>query len=871
MAYHRVSLRKSTALFSSATLTLLLSACGGSTSHTDAVSAPQSVSAPADVTTGVLVFGTANPAEAGSAAVTMRPTYHLAPMLPEPPDGLDANGQSLSSSLPPKMKLIPEEYRNVQTRELPIEKLKSAVTLQSASTTAAGTYIATYSPAQVRAAYTLPTLPSTFANLTAAQLAQYGAGQTIYVIDAFDDPMVASELAAFNQLFGLPSCTTRTLATNAKLPLAAPSSNSCDFYKIQSTSTGTMTASAPSYDANWAVEIAMDVQWAHAIAPLARIVLIESPNATFPAMTGAIQLANQMGSGVVSMSFATAEGSFALTSDSNFQAKGMSYFAATGDSGEAVNWPSVSPYVVGVGGTTMTYSGSGNRSEVVWSKTGGGVSAFEPTPSYQNNKVPGMQNYGKRAVADVSFNADPNSGQYVAVIPNQTTCSFCQVSWVTGGGTSLATPQWAGLTTIVNAMRVQSGKAVLGDPHAALYTQIASVAGTYSSLFSDITSGNDGTCSVCSATKGYDIATGLGTPNAANFINNLTGLTVSSAPAVSGGYSISAIAGKAVSFNVSVTGSTSYKMSLQNAPAGMTVSSNAVVSWPNPVAGTFPVNVVATDTKSGLSGQGVYTVFVAASNPPVVSSGTQSGTAGVAMAFPVNVTDVNPTTLTLSGAPSGMSISSAGLISWSKPVAGTYTVTVTARDMMNNLTGNGVYSVIINKTAGPGVSSGNAAGSVGTALNFAVTVSDTKPFTLSLPGAPTGMTIDTKGNVTWPAPVQGTYSVSVVAKDTATGLVGTGTYDITISKTGGLSVVGTGLTGKAGVPLSGTIQINDSTSSVSGTGIGGMPVGMNVSGGISKYSVTWNNPVAGTYLLQVFASDAAQNNISANLIVTITN
>ncbi|MET3105568.1 hypothetical protein AAKU58_000377 [Oxalobacteraceae bacterium GrIS 1.18] len=885
MLSNKISLRKSGALLLSTSVIALLSACGGSSnslgnsvgnsagsSAGSSVSAAQSTSAPADITTGVTVFGMAGANAVTSAAVTIQPTYHLAAVLPEPPDGLDAGGMSLSRVLPPSIKQIPEEAQQLPTRQMRMAQLVRGTTADISAHGATGT-TATYSPAQVRAAYGLATLPSSFSNLSAAQLAQYGAGQTIYLIDAYDDPMVASELGAFSQLFGLPACTTRSLPVNASLPLAAPSANGCDFYKVQSSNAGSMTATVPKYDANWAVEIAMDVQWAHAIAPLARLVLIESADATVPTMSGAIGLANLMGPGVVSMSFGGTEGSYVLAADSYFQSKGMSYFASTGDSGAGVSWPSSSPYVVAVGGTTLTYSGTGSRSEVVWSKTGGGVSAFEPTPLYQNNKVPGMQNYGKRAVADVSFNADPNSGQYVAVIPNQATCSFCQVSWVTGGGTSLSTPQWAGLTAIVNAMRTQAGKPMLGDPHAALYTQIASTASTYASVFADVTTGSDASCAICSATRGYDAPSGLGSPNAAALINTLTGLTVASAPAVRGGISISAIAGKALSFNVSVTASNAYTMSLQNAPAGMSVSSNAVVSWATPVVGNYTVNVVATDSKTGLSGQGVYSVFVAGSTAPVVSSGSQSGTAGQPLSFPIHVTDVNPTTVTLSGAPSGMSISSAGLISWSLPVAGTYSVTVTARDMMNNLTGNGVYAVTINKTPGPVVSSGNVTGSVGTALKFAVAVTDPNPYTLSLPGAPTGMTIDSKGNVSWPTPVLGNYTVSVVARDNASGLTGTGTYNISIGTAGGPSISGSGLSGKVGTPLNGTIQISDSTSSIAGVGVGGMPVGMNVNavGGMTQFSVTWAKPVAGTYVLQVFASDAAQRSTSANLIVTISN
>jgi subtilase family serine protease len=176
-----------------------------------------------------------------------------------------------------------------------------------------------------------------------------------------------------------------------------------------------MTGTAPAYDAGWATEITLDVQWAHATAPLARIVLIEAPDASLNSLLGAVKLANTMGPGIVSMSFGAPEGNWTSSVDSVFTGAGMTYLAATGDSGAAVSWPSVSSNVVAVGGTTLTYTGTGTRSEVGWTGTGGGISAYTATPSYQNNTVPGLGSVPHRAVADVAFNADPASGQYVAV------------------------------------------------------------------------------------------------------------------------------------------------------------------------------------------------------------------------------------------------------------------------------------------------------------------------------------------------------------------------------------------------------------------------------------------------------------------------
>jgi len=852
----------------------ILAACGGQGASESGTGTQE---APAALATGTTIFGTGVAGNAPTGMEQVRPTYHLSPVLPDPPSGLDRGGLSLSAFLPPQSKPIPPALQRIATRELPLARLVAVEGLATPAPagvrveTGASSVTSTYSPAQIRAAYGLPALPASYANLSAAQLAQYGAGQTIYLVDAYDDPQIASELAAFSQLFGLPACASKSFTSGTSLPAA--SANACDFYRVFGNSAGSLTATPPNYDTGWSVEIALDVQWAHAIAPLARLVLIEAPDASSPSLTGAIGLANQMGPGMVSMSFGGGEGAYVKALDSYFQAPGMNYFAATGDNGEAVSWPSVSPYVMAVGATSMHYSGSGSRSETAWSGTGGGVSAYEGMPAYQATAVPGMQNYGGRAVGDVSFNGDPSTGQYVAVIANQTSCSFCQVSWITAGGTSLSTPQWAALGAVVNAMRLQSGKAALGDFHAALYGQVAVVGTTYAADFADITQGSDGSCSVCSSKKGYDIPTGLGTPNAAQLITTLTGLTPVSAPVVSGGLSISGVAGKALSFTASVSGSSAYTMSLLNAPAGMTVSNKAVVSWSSPVVGSYPVTVVATDGKTGLSGQGVYTVVIASNKAPVVSSGSASGALGSPLRFSVSVADINPFTLSLSGAPTGMSINSSGVVSWPSPVAGSYTVTVKALDSINGSSGSGVYAVVINKSGAPVVSSGNVSGRAGVPLAFTVSTSDAKALALSLAGAPSGMAISSSGTVSWAAPVAGVYSVSVVAKDSKTSLVGTGNYLVSIGAAGAPVIAGSGLTVKTGTPLSGTIQISDAASSVVGVGIGGAPLGMSfvANGGLNNFTVSWSKPVAGVYVLQVSAVDSAGNATSALLQVIVSN
>ena len=149
-----------------------------------------------------------------------------------------------------------------------------------------------------------------------------------------------------------------------------------------------MTAAIPTYNSGWATEIALDVQWSHATAPLARVILIEAPDASLSSLVGAIDLADSMGPGIVSMSFGSAEGSWTASADPAFGAASMTYLGAAGDSGAGVEWPAVSAHVVAVGGSTLTYTGSGARSEVVWSGTGGGISAYVPAPAYQTGRSP---------------------------------------------------------------------------------------------------------------------------------------------------------------------------------------------------------------------------------------------------------------------------------------------------------------------------------------------------------------------------------------------------------------------------------------------------------------------------------------------------
>ncbi|NVO07566.1 MAG: peptidase S53, partial [Rhodoferax sp.] len=410
---------------------------------------------------------------------------------------------------------------------------------------------------------------------------------------------------------------------------------------------------------------------------------------------------------------------------------------------------------------------------------GGGISAYTATPAYQTNAVPGMGSVAHRAVADVAFNADPASGQYVAV----QTPGAASVSWLSVGGTSLSTPQWAGLLAIANATRAQLGKLALGAPHALLYGQIASVPGTYASVFADITKGTDGSCALCSAKLGYDPLSGLGTPNVTGLLSALTAAGTAAAPVVTPA-AVSGKVGTAFSYATAVTAANPVAYSLTGAPAGMAISSSGVVSWATTVAGNYSVTVVAKDSKTGLSGLGVLTIAISAPLPPAVASASIPGKPGVALAFTVSVTAANPVTYTLAGAPSGMAISSAGVVSWASPVLGSYNVTVTAKDSKTGLTGQGLYSVKI-AAAGPVISASAMNGVAGKPLSGSIGITDTgaTALSISISGVPQGMGFTMSGSTlsaTWASPVAGSYSLKVVVVDNL-GLSATLTIPVNIA------------------------------------------------------------------------------------------
>lgn len=740
---------------------------------------PISGAQPIASATMTLQLGTSATPAAGTSG-NFQPAFHVLPVLLDTPDDQDGRNNRASAHRAPQRITIPTENAGLSTRHLTVQDIRSRRSHQDPAEAGrtfapmlAPAAATVYTPAQIRAAYGLPPLPALGSTPTAAQAASMGAGQTIYILGASHNANVAAELAAFNTKFSLPTCTTDNIPVNSPLPLAPASSTNprCTLSMVFATSNGAMTSTPPAAsanDAHWTMETAIDVQWAHATAPLARIVVIEASGD----ILGTIPLANAMGPGVVSMSWGTNESSMATRWESYFTGGvGMTYLAATGDNGAGVSWPAASPHVLAVGGTTLSYSGSGPRSETAWTGSGGGISAYLPTPAYQKLSVAGLGQVNHRSVADVSFNADPSTGQYIALInPGET-----NVNWLAVGGTSIATPEWAGIVAIANAMRAATGKARLGEPHNKLYAMAATAPDTYANVFGDITSGANGSCAICAARSGYDQPTGLGTPNVTAMLDFLSD---ASAPLEVTPASITATTGSALSFTVSVNTSNPLTYTLSGAPAGLTIDASGVVKWTTPVAGSYDLTVTATDAQTKAQGIGVYTISVVAPTAPTVSASTVYGMPGSVLSFQIiyGAGALEPLTFSLSGAPSGMAISSTGTVTWAKPVLGTYNVNAVVKNSKTGLSGSATYTVKVQSTAPPTsypeIVFTPLQALAGKAVSGSISFTDpgATSLTVTLSGAPIGVHFfvrDMSLLASWAKPVTGSYAIRVNTLDNA--------------------------------------------------------------------------------------------------------
>jgi len=339
-----------------------------------------------------------------------------------------------------------------------------------------------YGPADLQSAYKLPSSTA-------------GSGQTVAVVDAFNDPTAAGDLNVYRAQYGLPACTV---------------ASGC-FRQVGETGTSTL----PSSDTGWAQEESLDVDMVSAICPNCKIILVEATSASDADLAASVDEAAKLGATEISNSYGGSETSSETSNNADYSHPGIAITASAGDSGYGVEFPAAAPSVTAVGGTSLSKASNARGwTETVWGSAGGGLfglssnegtgsgcSAYEAKPSWQKDT-----GCTKRTVADVSAVADPNTG--VAVY-DSTADSSGDVGWLEFGGTSVASP-------IIASVYALAGNAAS--------TNGASFAYSHASSLNDVTSGANGSCGglfsggsakkyLCTAEVGYDGPTGLGTPN----------------------------------------------------------------------------------------------------------------------------------------------------------------------------------------------------------------------------------------------------------------------------------------------------------------------------------------------------------------------
>ncbi|MFF3071922.1 putative Ig domain-containing protein [Kitasatospora sp. NPDC057904] len=421
-----------------------------------------------------------------------------------------------------------------------------------------------------------------------------GAGQTVAIVDANDDPNAESDLATYRAQYGLPACTT---------------ANGC-FKKIDQNG-GT---NYPAGDTGWAGEISLDVDMVSAAAPNAHILLVEASSANMADLGAAVNQAVAQGAKFVSNSYGGPEDSTDTSSDSQyFNHPGVAITVSSGDSGYGTEYPAASQYVTAVGGTSLTRDSSARGwHETVWGSSSGGngagsgCSAYDPKPSWQSDS--GCSN---RTVADVSAVADPATG--VAVYQ-----TYGGSGWAVYGGTSASSP-------IIAAVYADAGTPGASDYPSQYPYQ-------HTSALNDVTSGANGTCSpsyLCTAGSGYDGPTGLGTPNGPTAFR--AGTSTGNTVTVTNPGNQSTTTGSAASLQIRATDSASGQSltySASGLPTGLSIdASSGLISGTASTAGTYNVTVTAKDATNA-SGSTSFTWAVSAQGGGCTGAGQLLGNPG---------------------------------------------------------------------------------------------------------------------------------------------------------------------------------------------------------------------------------------------------
>ena len=320
-----------------------------------------------------------------------------------------------------------------------------------------------YGPIQFHTAYNLP---ATSANPA-----------TIAIVDAYDHPSIKADLDTYNSTFGLPY-----------FPSCSASVTTGCFKKVNQRG-GT---AYPSANSGWALEIALDVETAHQTCQNCKLILVEADSSSYTNLMAAVDEARALGATVISNSYGSSEFAGETAYDSHFNHPGTAFTFSSGDNGYGASYPAASPYVTAVGGTSLALTGTNTRqSESVWSGAGSGCSAYEPKPVFQLDT-----GCSKRTIADVSADADPNTGAAVY----DSVRYQGRRGWFQVGGTSLAAPLIAGVYALAGNLTASTPANAI--PYAAT-----------NNLY-DIISGSNGACGtyLCNGSSGYDGPSGLGSP-----------------------------------------------------------------------------------------------------------------------------------------------------------------------------------------------------------------------------------------------------------------------------------------------------------------------------------------------------------------------
>jgi hypothetical protein len=514
-----------------------------------------------------------------------------------------------------------------------------------------------FTPQQIRAAYG-------FDRITFGSISGDGAGQTIAIVDAYDDPGLVSsssasfptsDLAQFDRQFKLPDPPSFTKLNEAGNAAPMPATD---------------PAGPGSSSGNWEFEEAMDVEWAHALAPAAAIVLVEANTNSTGDLYAGISIADHLpGVSAISLSWGSSEDSGETYWDQNFQTpnghQGVTFVAATGDGGAPGIYPAYSPDVVAAGGTTLQLNPDGSvQSQSAWSNGGGGVSGYESEPAYQK----GVQNTGHRTIPDVSFLADRSIGVSVYDSYDNTGGG----PWTTMGGTSLAAPAWAALIAVADQGRVAIGGTTLDGPTQTLPALYA----LPSADFYDITTGGNGGFN---AGPGYDEATGLGRPVANLLAHDLAFYGMADHLVITAQPPSSTVAGQAFGLTVEVEGPDS---SLVNGASGTVTISLAS----NPDGGSLGGTLTAT-IDHGVAAFTGLSVDAAGTGYSVTVSGSGLGTI---TSSPFDITPVAPAALVLAAQPPSSVTAGSG-----------FGLTVDVEDALGNLVTGYGSDINIGLTGGP--------------------------------------------------------------------------------------------------------------------------------------------------------------------------